>query len=171
MNFHEYIIKCKKGTKGVLLSVLIYLGATVLSVVPLIILIPMNLASIAALLSFACFYFAHRFSSGLNKEFEYIFTEDTITVDVIKNASRRKRIISFSLEDTDIIAPVDDPQYKHLLEKKYDKVVNVISGSEHATLYFAVICAERRTLLKFEPPYQALKDLFKYAPSKIKIQD
>ncbi len=170
MNFHEYIIKRKKGPKEILLSILIYLGASVLAVVPLILLLPTGLASVAALLSFGCFFIAHKISSGMNKEYEYIFTQDNICVDVIMNASRRKRLISFSLAETDIIAPVEDDNYKAELNAKYDKVIDATSRSEHVTVYFAVISAERRTLVKFEPPHAVLEELFKYAPSKIKIK-
>ena len=95
MNFHEYIIKRKKGPKEILLSILTYMGAAVLSVVPLIILIPMGLSSIAALLFFGCYYFAYKISGSMKKEYEYIFTQDTICIDVIMNSSRRKRILKF----------------------------------------------------------------------------
>lgn len=171
MEFFEYIIKRKKGPKEILISILIYLIAAVLSVIPLILLLPMGLSSIAVLLSFGCFYFAYKISTGMNKEFEYIFTQDNICIDVIMNKARRKRLISFSIPETDIIASVDDDNHKAELNIKYDKVIDATSRSNHASVYFAVVSAEKRTLVKFEPPYSALKELFKYAPSKIKIKD
>ena len=171
MDFHEYIIKRKTGPKEILLSLLIYLGATVLSVVPLILLLPFGLSSIAVLLFFGCFYLAYRISTGMKKEFEYIFTQDSIRIDTILNSSRRKKIISFNLEEVEIIAAVEDNANNSLLKADYDKIIDATSHSSHATVYFATINAERRTLVKFEPPHNALKELFIYAPSKIKIYE
>ena len=168
MTFNEYTIKKKKGAKDILISISLYLLATLLSIVLLILF--MQFAQITLLVCFGIFYMAHWFSAKLNKEYEYIFTQDNICIDVILNKSRRKRIISFDLDEVEIIAATDNQTYKHELSKQYDKTVDATSGSKLAIVYFAVVNRERRVLIKFEPPYTALKEIYKYAPSKIKIE-
>lgn len=169
MNFYEYIIKRKKSTGEKLISVLIYFVAAILAALVLMLLI--KLSSIAALLAFGFFYFAYKISTGMNKEFEYILTQDNIAIDVIMNSARRKRLISFSVPDVEIIAPVENKDFASYLNKKYDKIIDATSRSKNTTVYFAVVNLEKRTLVKFEPPYTMLSELFKYAPSKIKISE
>ena len=74
------------------------------------------------------------------------------------------------MPETEIIAPVENPDYANLLNKKYDKVLDATSRSKLATVYFAVI-KEKNILLKFEPTRSALTDLYKFAPSKVKISE
>lgn len=169
MNFYEYIIKRKKSTGEKLISVLIYFVAAILAALVLMLLI--KLSSIAALLAFGFFYFAYKISTGMNKEFEYILTQDNIAIDAIMNSARRKRLISFSVPDVEIIAPVENKDFASYLNKKYDKIIDATSRSKNTTVYFAVVNLEKRTLVKFEPPYTMLSELFKYAPSKIKISE
>lgn len=169
MTFNEYTIQRKRGAKETLLSILLYLAATLLSAALFIIF--MRFAQITLLVCFGLFYLAHRLSSKMNKEYEYIFTQDNVCIDVILNKARRKRLLSFDLADVEIIASVNDVNYKNELTRDYDRVIDATSGSQNANVYFAAISAETRILLKFEPTHSALKELFKYAPSKIKITD
>lgn len=169
MFFKEYMIKKKRTAGQTLLSVLLYIAATILAAVSIILLI--KVSSIGALVAFAWFFAAYRISTGMKKEFEYTFANDNITIDVIMNASRRKRIISFSLSEVSVIASADDERYSAQFSKKYDKTIDATSGSKNANVYCALINAEIQTLVKFEPPYNALTELQKLAPSKIIIKD
>lgn len=171
MNFKEYSVVRKKGTKEIIISVLLYVAATVLGSFSMLLLLGLKLSQFAALALFGFYYLAYRLSSGMNKEFEYAFTGDQITVDVIKNRRHRKRMLRFSLPETDIIAPLDDKENAYYLKKNYDKVIDATSRSNHATVYFAAINQEKNYLLKFEPTRAALLDLYKLAPSKIKINE
>lgn len=170
MDFKEYSVIRKKGTKEIILSILLYIFATVPALLSTLFFLNIGLAQFAALGLFGFYYLAYRLSTGMNKEFEYAFVDDQITVDVIKNRRHRKRVLKFTMSETEIIAAVEDPENAHYLKKKYDKVIDVTSRSKLATVYFAVINKEEKyTLLKFEPVRSALVDLYKHAPSKIKI--
>ena len=171
MNFKEYTVKKKRGAKEIIISVLLYLVATVLGITAMLFMLAIGLGQFAALLLFGFYYLAHIFSTNLNKEFEYAFTSDQITVDVIMNRSRRKRMIRFNLDETEIIAPVTDSSYASYSSNHYDKVIDATSRSQYASVYYAVISQGKQILLKFEPTYAALNDLYRIAPSKIKIED
>ena len=168
MNFKEYSVTRKKTAKEIVLSVLLYILATVLGLFSMLFLLSIKIGQLAALALFGFYYLAYRLSTGMNKEFEYAFVDDQITVDIIKNRKHRKRLLRFSLSETEIIASVEDSENNFLLNKKYDKTIDATSRSKFATVYFAVI-KEKNILLKFEPTRSALLDLYKYAPSKIKI--
>ena len=171
MNFKEYSVKKKRGPREIIISVLLYTLATVLGVVAMLFMLAIGLGQFAALLLFGFYYLAHIFSTNMNKEFEYAFTSDQITVDVIMNRSRRKRLIRFDLGDVEIIAPITDSSYASYSSNHFDKVIDATSRSEYASVYFAVISKEKQILLKFEPTHAALNDLYKIAPSKIKIEN
>ena len=170
MNFKEYSIIRKKGPKEIIISILLYIAATIFALFSMFLLLSVKLGQFAALALFGFYYLAYRLSTGMNKEFEYAFVDDQITVDVIKNRKHRKRLLRFSMPDVEIIAPVDEPDTKSYLDKKYDKVVDATSRSKLSTVYFAVVNKEKRTLLKFEPVHSSVLDLYKYAPSKVKIR-
>ena len=75
------------------------------------------------------------------------------------------------MKEIEILAPADSAEGASYLKKHYDKVIDATSRSNLATVYFAVINKEKNTLLKFEPTRSVLLDLYKYAPSKIKISE
>lgn len=171
MIFKEYSVIRKKGKKEIFISVLLYIAATILGLFSMLFLLGLRLSQIAALALFGFYYLAYRLSSGMNKEFEYSFVDDQITIDVIKNRKHRKRVLKFSMSETEIIASMEDAANAHYLKKKYDKVIDATSKSKLATVYFSVVNKEKSILLKFEPRRSALLDLYKLAPSKIKISE
>lgn len=166
MAYKEYLLKRKKGAKEILLSILIYVVALILSFV--CILSASSLAGIGLLLSVACFYGGYWLTSKLNREFEYTFTDDSVDIDVIYNASRRKRLISFDLKDAEIIAPIKSGEYKRFEKGDY-KEIDATTNSKNANVYFAVVNKNGNFIVKFEPPVTALQELRKFAPSKVVI--
>ena len=166
MGYKEYLVRRKKGAKEILLGILIYIAALVVSF-GCIMLIP-SLAGIGLLLCVGCFYGAYWLSSKFNREFEYTVTEDTVDVDVIYNASRRKRLISFSMKNAEIIAPVDSAEYVSYSNRDY-KEIDASTNTKGAKVYFAAVEKNGKFLVKLELPVTALQDLRKYAPSKVVI--
>lgn len=168
MTFNEYIVKRKKTSGRIVVTILLYLVATVLAFfcIALLFMLP----QVAALLGFGCYYLAYKIATGLDKEFEYIFTADTITVDLIMNASRRKRLLSFNVSQLEILAPVKHSSYQRYKDKSYNKITDATSRGDILEVYYAVYNDEdRRYMLLFEPPYSFLEEYYRYAPSKITL--
>lgn len=169
MDFKEYLIKRDKTLKEKFLSLLLYFAATVLAYVCLFVIPP--IAGIGALLAAGCYYGAFKLSSKFKREYEYVITGDGVDIDVIFNASARKRLISFSIKDVEILASVNDSNYNAKLKDEYKKTIDATTNRADADVYFAVLEQGGRTLVKFEPPYAALEILKKYAPSKVAISE
>lgn len=167
MEFKEYLVKRKKGAKELFLTVLLYIAALILAFACMN-FIP-SIGGIEALLAVGCFYGAYWVSAKFNREFEYVITDDCVDIDVIYNASTRKRLISFSVKDVEVIASVKDSNYNSILKGEFKNTIDATTLRADANVYFAVLEKDGRTLVKFEPPYAALETLKKFAPSKVVI--
>ena len=169
MEFNEYMIKRNKTAVEKLLSFLLYVAATILSVIGFTALASSGIGGIALLLVCGLYYGAHKLSSRMNKEFEYICTEDNLDIDVIMNTTSRKRLISFSIKDVEVIASVNDDNYKKRLNEEFVKKLDATTARKDAIVYFAIVDKKGKTLVMFEPPHSILSHLYKYAPSKVHI--
>lgn len=152
-------------------SVLLYLAAAAVSLVLIAALLPTQLGSIALLGVCGLFWLAHFLSARFHREYEYICTDDCIDIDMIMNKSRRKRLISFDMKCTEMIAAVNDAAYSNVLSSQFDKTIDATSGRRDAQVYFAVVDKNGRTLIKFEPTYNMLTSLQQFARSKVHIYE
>ncbi len=167
MAFKEYMIRRNAELKNVLITLVAYIAAAFIGIIVYPYLAPFG--GIALLVAVGLIYLAYHFTSRLKKEFEYILTDDNMDIDVIMNKSRRKRLLSFSTAQLEIIANVNDSQYSNMLGGNFDKKIDATSMRKDADVYFAIVEKGGRTLLKFEPPKEMLEMMQKYARSKIHI--
>lgn len=165
MEYKEYLVKRNKNGKEKVLTLLIYLAATVLAFMCFVLL--MNFGGIGLLLAVGMYFGAHKISARFDREYEYTITGDGVDIDVIYSKTSRKRLISFSVREAAVLASVKDENYKHYLNGTFDKEISATTNSKDANVYFAVVEADGRTLVKFEPPHAALEILKKHAPSKV----
>ena len=167
MDFKEYMVRRNLDIKNVLIMLAAYIAAVVIGLIVFPYLAP--LGGIALLVAVGLVYLAYHFTSRLKKEFEYILTDDNLDVDVIMNKSRRKRLLSFTVAQLEMIASVNDAQYNNVLGGNFDKKIDATSRRKDADVYFAVVEKGGRTLLTFEPPKEMLEMMQKYARSKIHL--
>ena len=95
--YFEYLIEMKKDKRSVFLLIAIWLLLAVILAVAVIFLI--NMIPLLALLFVVGIYGAVNLSKKLNGEYEYIFTNGEIDIDVIIGKSERRRIISFDTSE------------------------------------------------------------------------
>lgn len=171
MEFKEYMIQRKKTAKESLIVFFAYLLATVVNIFIFGFCMKPPFGSFVLLIIVGVYYFTHILTSRLNKEFEYIFTKDNIDIDVIMNKSKRKRLISFTVNQIEVLASVKDEAYNNTLKGAFDKTIDATSGNKDANVYFAVVDKNGRNLVKFEPSYTILESLNKIARSKIHIYE
>lgn len=94
--FFEQITSMKKGVKSILVLLLIWIAAIILSTACFIFLFPTFLFFIA----FAgILYGAVKLSLLQNVEYEYILTNGELDIDKITAKSSRKRMITFACKD------------------------------------------------------------------------
>lgn len=171
MDFKEYLIKKEKTPREIFLTVLIYLAATVLAVIGVMCMLFVGgLGGIMMLLIVGVYYGAYILSSRFNKEFEYVQTDEYFDVDVIFNKSRRKRIASFSAKSMEIMANEKDSLHNHILKGDFDKVIDATTGKKDEEIYFVVFNKNGRNLLKIQPPEALVKEMHRYAPSKVHLK-
>lgn len=94
--FFEQITSMKKGAKGIMILVLIWIAAIILSTACFIFLFPTFLFFVA----FAgILYGAVKLSLLQNIEYEYILTNGELDIDKITAKNSRKRMITFDFKD------------------------------------------------------------------------
>ncbi|MBR5218666.1 MAG: hypothetical protein IKV89_02945 [Clostridia bacterium] len=170
MNYKEYLVKRKLGAAERLVTVLLYFGAFMLALCCLYYL--RVLGGAENLLAVGAFYLAYVLASRLKKEFEYIIVEDSLDIDVIFNASKRKNLISFSVKQIEVMAAITDEKYNGRLKENFDKVIDASTWKKGALVYFAILENKgQKTIVKFEPSLSCLEYMKKYAPDKIHISE
>ena len=167
MAFKEYMVRRNLDLKNVLITLAAYIAAVGIGLIVFPYLAP--LGGIALLVVVGLIYLAYHFTSRLKKEFEYILTDDNMDIDVIMNKSRRRRLLSFTVAQLEIIAGTKDSQHNNLLSGNFDKKIDATSRRKDTDVYFAIVEKDGRTLLTFEPQKEMLEMMQKYARSKIHI--
>jgi len=101
--FKEQIIKRNPTFKDTLKRVGIIIGAFFLSILSF-----MFLGPFAVFVAFAVCFAAYFAMSFFNVEYEYVFTNGDLDIDIIYSKSRRKRLFSSHVNHFDIMCHVED---------------------------------------------------------------
>lgn len=165
-NFKEFLVKRQLGTKDYALTGLICLGVLVVSALAFA-LIP----GFAFFITVAAIVAAYYFITGRNREFEYIITNGTLDIDVIKAKRSRKRLVSLNLSALEICAGVSDAVHKNRMQQgEFSKKIDSSLSSSPEGKYFAIFAKDGgRVLLFFNPPREMLEEMRVYGPSKLFI--
>ena len=165
--FLEYLLKKKSSAKDVLLKMGIIILAAILMMVVFnaLLMIPM-LSSLSLLGAVAVVYFAYVLLRNFDIEYEYIFTNGDLDIDVIKGRKVRKRLISVSCKNIELMASFDDNVHKMEFEnqsitKKFDAVYDASKGGVYGIIFSDT--GERR-LITFQPPENLIDSMKKYNP-------
>ena len=101
-------------------------------------------------------------------EYEYNFTNGDIDVDKIYEMKRRKRAITFSVKDLELLAP-EGSNYVIDFANKPDKVLNLYPETTEAKIYVAMLTGGmERAVIKFVPNEEILELCYKYNPRAVK---
>ena len=95
--------------------------------------------------------------SFLNVEFEYVYTNGELDIDVIYNRARRKRLFSTVVKDFEIMAHVEDKQHMGAFSGAQD-TINCHSGEIGPNTYaFLATIKGKKSKVIFEPNDKMLK--------------
>lgn len=101
-------------------------------------------------------FIGYRQITGFNVEFEYVYTNGILDIDIIKNRSRRKNIFSAGVADFEIMAHISDTE--HLAQ--YDTLPSVDFGSgetkENTYVFVTVVRGSKKRFI-IEPKPELLK--------------
>ena len=98
-------------------------------------------------------------------EYEYIFTDGNIDIDVIYSAVSRKHVVTVDVKKCRVIAPALDAAAQAVQQEKHDQTVRAIEGDiDERTYVMAETQGEKRVLIYFQPNEAFLEAIRKYAP-------
>lgn len=160
--YSELLVKKDKTAKDSLLKYgLIVL--TVLAVFAGLIITPLALI-IAVALGIACYFVIPK----TDVEYEYLFINGDFDIDMIMSKTKRKKVKSFKLSESDLAAPLDSHRMDYYNGNQNMKVLDFSSGNpEHKR--FGVITRLDGNLCKIilEPDESLAQAMKNSAPSKV----
>jgi hypothetical protein len=114
-----------------------------------------------ALISAAAIVFtAYKKVVGLNVEYEYIYTEDVFDIDIIRNRTKRKNILSIAVAEIEVMAHIDDVE--HLVIYDDLPIKNYGSGEVLGNTYvFVATVNGKRNRFIIEPNDSMLNAFYK----------
>lgn len=155
--FNEQLVKKEKTVADLMQFSLIWAVTAVLSIV-VNLFIPYVGMMIAVLIIWAGLHF----SGKVNKEFEYIFTNGDLDIDIIYNKAKRKRAITL---DTTKILEMKKVADKERSKEGFDKILDYSSGKPSDNLYALIYHVDYKKARIFIEPNDAIrKAIYQYAP-------
>jgi hypothetical protein len=112
-------------------------------------------------------YACYRIVASRKFDYEYIFVEDTLTIDKIINKSRRQNIFTHSLKDFEILA-YKDSAYLNEYVNNVQQVIDVSAPGSEDTVFGVAYYKSMRTLVYFEQDERIMEFIHKYAQYKFK---
>ena len=162
----EKHIKRKQTTGGILFLVGLTLLGTFISAFLLFMdnpvmntLAPFLVAGIAFLVFYAI---------KLRKiEFEYIFTNNIVDIDIIMGGARRKRCISFDLNQVKVWGKYTTDAYSNY-EEEANKLLEAVTFMEDTGVYFIIVDASDTEVIAvfLQPDDEMLEVIKKYASDR-----
>ena len=170
-DFIEYLVKKQATTKMLVEKTLIILASIVLAIVCFMFCISSNqiISFVGALLAVGAIYGGWYLSRSFKLEFEYIVTGTDMDVDKIIAQSRRKRVISLSLRNIEIMAPAKESYRREIETPSIKTRIDASTGNPDDT-YFAKFdggAEKGLTLLLFSPDNRIIQCAKKAAPRKV----
>lgn len=116
---------------------------------------------ITVVLAFLAYYFVF---PKLNVEYEYTLLNHDMQVDVIYNKSKRKKLLTFDIQQAEIIAPKGSPR---LNSSHPGKTLDFSSGDANAKAFAIMISLDQKnTCILIEPDETMLRHIKGWMGSK-----
>lgn len=160
--FCEYIVKVKKNPAELTISALGIILAVILLGFSLFFLFT-PFSSFVLLIDAGVVYGAYILITHFNVEYEYILTNGDIDIDKITAKRKRKRVLSFSTKEFEIVAP-----YKQ--GENYTNVLD-LGTRNYEDAYYAVFSKDgQKKTLVFNPPQKMIEAMKTYSPRTVHLK-
>ncbi len=160
--FCEYIVKVKKNPVELTISALGIILAVILLGFSLFFLFT-PFSSFVLLIDAGVVYGAYILITHFNVEYEYILTNGDIDIDKIIAKRKRKRVLSFSTKEFEIVAP-----YKQ--GENYTNVLD-LGTRNYENAYYAVFSKDgQKKTLVFNPPQKMIEAMKTYSPRTVHLK-
>ena len=163
--FKEQLVTKKRTPKDGMITVLIILAA-ILVISLAFLFIPQVFLLAVIIAGYGAYWLIQR----QNIEYEYIYTNGDLDIDKIINKSKRKRVLSVSVKDFDVMAHVEDKNHAHEMTG-FEKNLDFSSGEIKSNTYAAVFNHNNQKVkMIFEPNEEILKGIFHLIPRKLYLK-
>ena len=160
--FCEYIVKVKKNPAELTISALGIILAVILLGFSLFFLFT-PFSSFVLLIDAGVVYGAYILITHFNVEYEYILTNGDIDIDKITAKRKRKRVLSFSTKEFEIVAP-----YKQ--GENYTNVLD-LGTRNYENAHYAVFSKDgQKNTLVFNPPQKMIEAMKTYSPRTVHLK-
>ena len=160
--FFEQIIKQQKSVKQIVRNCLIILGGLLIACA----LLPFSLfrpyyGPFVFLVFVGVLYYTWYIVSGLNLEFEYIFTNGDLDIDKISNKRKRKRMVSVRIPKTSMFSEFDASKFD---KKAFDIVYHAEQSLQSSQNYMIQYVNRdgKKCVLIFTPNEKLVEAIRKY---------
>lgn len=156
--FLEQIVKKKDTIKEITIKFFIILAGVLIFMVSLLFLGNQFVGPFSLLIGVGGIYFAWYFATGLNLEFEYIYTNGEIDFDKISAKRKRKRIITVRISSFDDFGKYDAVKLK---DKKYEITINAATSLLDPATHYATFRNRdgKSCILMFTPSERLLETI------------
>ena len=173
--FLEYLMKKKQTGMDVLKQLGLILAGIVASYIVMVVFSMLGsfFASYTLLAVAGVFYGTWVLLRNYKLEYEYIFTNGDLDIDVIKAQKTRKRLTSLQCKKIEVMASDKNMTHKRSFEnesisKKYNAVFDPNLGGIYHVLF--TYDGEKR-LLTFQPPAKLLEAMKKFNPRCVFVDE
>jgi hypothetical protein len=163
--YREILIKREPTTMDTVKKVLIF-GALALCLVggllvmPLLILVAIVFGIIAGIFILP----------RLNKEYEYLYVNGELDVDVIYSREKRKKLGSYDMNELEILAPTGSHALDSYFSNGTLKVQDVTSGKPDVGSYTLIFSKDKeRIAVRAELDRVIIDDIRRLAPRKVNL--
>ena len=154
--FNEQIVKKQRSFNDNLKRAGIVAIVVIISFAVLFVL-PPHIRTFAIIIIAAVIFGALFLMSFLNVEYEYVYTNGELDIDIIYNRSRRKRLFSTIVKDFEIMAHIEDKTHESAFSGAQE-TINCHSGEIGPNTYvFLTTIKGKKTKVVFEPNDKMLK--------------
>lgn len=157
---YEQIVARKSRPTDMLIRIatIIFIAAVMVITMPLLGFFGVM---IAVVLAFLAYYFIF---PKLNVEYEYTLLNHDLQIDAIFNQAKRKKQLSFDIQQAEIIAPKGSPR---LSSKRADKTLDFSSQDAAAKQYMLFIPMDQKnTCIVLEPDAKMLDHMKSWMGSR-----
>lgn len=166
--FIEQLVKRQKSGKDYLFIGLYILAFLLLLLVIFIFI--QYLIFFALLIVAGASWGLYTLITNRNLEFEYICTNGHVDIDTIYNKRKRKRKVSMSSKNMEILASVSDPAFRKYSEDKSYKTLDCTSNTGDANVWFFTgKYKDNMVLVLFEPESRIIEDCKRFNPRIVKF--
>jgi hypothetical protein len=106
----------------------------------------------------------------LDVEYEYLYVNGELDVDVIYSRQKRKKAGSYDMRELEILAPAQSHALDSYMQSGSGKLRDYTSGSQDAQAYILVLNQEKgRAIIKVELDDEIIADIRRMAPRKVNL--